>query len=96
MANNKSYKLNTAKMTNNNEKRDHNTGVSDGTKKLLKNSLMTVLWSKRSKKYLIKNLKNALIKDLFKDLKKCLNKRPKKYLIKDLKTYLNQRSKKVS
>ena len=33
MTNNKSYKLNTAKMTNNNEKRDYNTGVSDDTKK---------------------------------------------------------------
>ena len=33
MTNNKSYKLNTRKMTNNNEKRDYNTGVSDGTKK---------------------------------------------------------------
>ena len=33
MTNNKSYKLNTTKMTNNNEKRDHNTVVSDGTKK---------------------------------------------------------------
>ena len=34
MTNNKSHKLNTIKMPNNNEKRDHNTGVSDGTKKL--------------------------------------------------------------
>ena len=33
MANNKSYKLNTTKMAHNNEKRDFNTGVSDGTKK---------------------------------------------------------------
>ena len=33
MPNNKSYKLNTTKMPNNNEKRDYNTGVSDGTKK---------------------------------------------------------------
>ena len=32
MTNNKSYKLNTTKMTNN-EKRDYSTGVSDGTKK---------------------------------------------------------------
>ena len=36
MTNNKSYKLNTTKMTNNNEKIDYNTGVSDGTKKFLK------------------------------------------------------------
>ena len=35
MANNKSHKLNTTKMpnNNNNEKRDYNTGVSDGAKK---------------------------------------------------------------
>ena len=33
MANNKSYKLDTTKMTNNYEKRDYNTGVSDDTKK---------------------------------------------------------------
>ena len=33
MTNNKSCKLNTTKITNNNEKRDYNTGVSDGTKK---------------------------------------------------------------
>ena len=33
MPNNKSYKLNTTIMPNNNEKRDCNTGVSDGTKK---------------------------------------------------------------
>ena len=32
----KSYKLNTTKMPNNNEKRDYNTSVSDGTKKFLK------------------------------------------------------------
>ena len=32
MPNNKSYKLNTTIMPNNNEKRDYNTGVSDGTK----------------------------------------------------------------
>ena len=31
MTNDKSYKLNTRKMINNNEKRDYNTGVSDGT-----------------------------------------------------------------
>ena len=33
MTTNKSYKLNTTKMTNNNGKRDYNIGVSDGTKK---------------------------------------------------------------
>ena len=33
MPNNKSYKLNITTMPNNNEKRDYNTGVSDGTKK---------------------------------------------------------------
>ena len=33
MPNNNSYKLNTTKMPNNNEKRDYNTSVSDGTKK---------------------------------------------------------------
>ena len=33
MTNNKSYKLNTTKMTNYNEKRDYTIGVSDGTKK---------------------------------------------------------------
>ena len=33
MANNKSYKLSITKMTNNNEKRDYNTSVSDGIKK---------------------------------------------------------------
>ena len=34
MLNNKSYKLNTTKMpNNNNEKRDYNTAVSDGTKR---------------------------------------------------------------
>ena len=32
MPNNKSYKLNTTIMLNNNEKRDYNTGVSDGPK----------------------------------------------------------------
>ena len=32
MTNNKSYKLSTTNI-NNNDKRDHNTGVSDGTKK---------------------------------------------------------------
>ena len=36
MPNNKSYKLNTTIMPNNNEKRDYNTGVSDGTKKFWK------------------------------------------------------------
>ena len=36
MANTKSYKLNTTKMTNNNEIRDYNTGVSDSAKKLKK------------------------------------------------------------
>ena len=35
MPNNKSYKLNTTTMPNNNEKRDYNTGVSDGAKKFL-------------------------------------------------------------
>ena len=33
MPNNKIYKLNTTIMPYNNEKRDYNTGVSDGTKK---------------------------------------------------------------
>ena len=33
MPNNKSYKLNTTIMPTNNEKRDHNTGVSNGTKR---------------------------------------------------------------
>ena len=33
MPNNKNYKWNTTIMPNNNEKRDYNTGVSDGTKK---------------------------------------------------------------
>ena len=33
MTNNKSYKLSTTNMINNNDKRDHNTGVSDGTTK---------------------------------------------------------------
>ena len=33
MTNNKSYRLNTTKMTNDNEKRDYNTDVSDGIKK---------------------------------------------------------------
>ena len=33
MPNNKSYKLNTTIMPNDNEKRDYNTGVSDGIKK---------------------------------------------------------------
>ena len=32
----KGYKLNTTKMTNNNEKGNQNTGVSDGTKKFKK------------------------------------------------------------
>ena len=36
MPNNKSYKLNTTIMPNDNEKRDYNTGVSDGIKKFLK------------------------------------------------------------
>ena len=36
MTTNKSYKLNTAKMTNNNEKTDYSTGVRDGTKKFEK------------------------------------------------------------
>ena len=36
MTNNKSHKLNTTKMPNNNEKRDYNTGVSDGTKQFEK------------------------------------------------------------
>ena len=40
MSNSKSYKL----MPNINEKRDYNTGVSDGIKKFLKSSLMVVLW----------------------------------------------------
>ena len=70
-------------MTNNNEKGDYNTGVSDGTKKFFKSSLTTVLWSKRSKKCLIKDLKNVLIKDL------------KSALIKDLKKYLNKGSNKM-
>ena len=33
---NKSYKLNITKMPNGNEKRDYNTGVSDGAKKFKK------------------------------------------------------------
>ena len=33
MTNDKSYKLNTTKMINNNEKWDYNTSVSDSTKK---------------------------------------------------------------
>ena len=33
MPKNKSYKLNTTIMPNNNEKRDYNTGFSGGTKK---------------------------------------------------------------
>ena len=33
MTNNKSYRLNTTKITNDNEKRDYNTDVSDGIKK---------------------------------------------------------------
>ena len=36
MTNNKSYKLNSTKMTNNKEKRDYITGVTDGTKKFIK------------------------------------------------------------
>ena len=32
MPNNKSYKLHTIKMPDDNEKRDYNTGVSDGIK----------------------------------------------------------------
>ena len=37
MTNNKSHKLNTTIMpNNNNEKRDYNTSVSDGAKKFLK------------------------------------------------------------
>ena len=32
MPNNKSYKLNTTTMPNNNEKREYRTGISDGTK----------------------------------------------------------------
>ena len=36
MPNNKSYKLDTTVMPNNNEKRDYNTGISDGTKKFQK------------------------------------------------------------
>ena len=37
-----------------NERRDYNTGVSDGV-----SSVMVVLWPKRSKKNLIKNLKKV-------------------------------------
>ena len=33
--NNKSYKLNTTIMPNNNEKRDYNTGISDGTNTMI-------------------------------------------------------------
>ena len=41
MTNNKSYKLNTTKMTNNNnEKKDYNIGVKDGTKKFFNDSSM--------------------------------------------------------
>ena len=36
MSHNKSYKLNTTTMSNNNEKRDYGRGVSDGTKKFQK------------------------------------------------------------
>ena len=43
---------------------------------------MTALWFKRSKKYIIK------------DLKICTNKRSKKYLINDIKKCLNKESKK--
>ena len=42
MANNKSYKL-----KHPNEKRDYDTGVSDGTKKVLKSFLIAALWSKK-------------------------------------------------
>ena len=40
MPNNKSYKLNTTAMPNNNEKRDYNAGVSDVTQKLFNDSTM--------------------------------------------------------
>ena len=46
MTNNKSYKLKHPETTNNG-KRDYNTGVSNGAKKVLKSFLMTALWSKK-------------------------------------------------
>ena len=55
---------------------------------------MVVLWSKRSKKNLIKNLeKSTLSSNPIKNLKKVLIKEPyqeskQKYLIKNLKKYL--------
>ena len=71
MPKNKSYKLNTTIMPNNNEKRDYNTGFSGGTKKFWKFLLMVVLWSRRSKKCLIKNLKKVP----YQGSKKCLKKK---------------------
>ena len=40
MTKNKSHKLNTTKMPTSNEKRDYNTGVSDGTKKFFNDNTM--------------------------------------------------------
>ena len=61
MPNNKSYKV----MPNNNEKET----ITRVLVMVLKSSLMVVLWSKRSKKNLIKNLKKStLSSNLIKNL----------------------------
>ena len=64
-----------------------NTGVSDGTKNVLKSSLMVVLWSKRPKKYLIKDLiKKYLVKEFYQESKKkkeSCQESKKRYLIKE-------------
>ena len=64
MYNNKSYKLipnNKSYKLMPNEKGDY---------KVLKIYLLVVLWSKRSKKNLIKNIKSTLSKNLIKNVKK--------------------------
>ena len=84
---------------------DHNTGVSDGTKKFFngkKKYLIKKIYPiknlvKNLKKYLIKNLKKlCLIKEPIKNIKRVLYQ--KKYsiknLIKSLKKYLLKKLKK--
>ena len=81
------------------KKGDHNTGVSDGTKKLFngkkstlsKKDILSKNFIKNLKKCLIKNLKNdALLRKLIKSIKKVLYQ--KRYFIKNLIKNLKKRA----
>ena len=86
---NKSYKLNTTVIPNNDKKEDHNTGVSFGIKKFVMKNLIQNLKNGALSGNLIKSIKKYFIKNLIKILKngalsKNLIKSIKKFFIKNL------------